>query len=104
MEIRVRFDGGPINGEMALSDSLEDVKVFFPPNDRSVLIYKRDPMQDELTYYYDPALSAKGTADYDRVSEYFRGERSSILAWVEQPDTDETTTPFSDTPIPGDEQ
>lgn len=89
MEIRIRFEGGPIDGEVARSDSLEDVKAFFPPLDRSVLIYKRDPMRDELTYYFDLELSMKANNRYDATVAFFTKERPSILSWEDVPEKEE---------------
>lgn len=83
MEIRVRFVGGPIDGEAARVTSLREVQVFFPPTERVVIMYRRDPMVDELVYTYDLPLSTKATEQYDKVREYFNGEEPSVVAWEE---------------------
>lgn len=88
MEIRIRFEGGPIDGEVARSDSLQDVKVFFPTGERSVLIYRRDPLRDELTYYFDLEMSMRANDKYDETVAYFSKESPSIVAWEDPPESE----------------
>lgn len=95
MEIRIRFVGGPIDGEVATTDRLQDIKVFFPPADRRVLMYRRDPMEEELEYHYDSQLSQQATEQYDKVKAFFDGERPGSLTFIEPP----PLPPFSDQEI-----
>lgn len=96
MELRVKFVGGPLDGEVGLVERLDDVKVFFPPRDRQVLMYRRD----ELTYRYDLELSQKATKQYDATIQFFDTKKPTVNKFVERtPADDEPEEKFSDTPI-----
>jgi hypothetical protein len=69
VEIRIRFMGGPLHGQIAKTDSLDQVKVFFNTQERTVLAYTREnetgylfnkPMSDGLTDKYDEAFQRWG--------------------------------------------
>ena len=95
MEIRIKFVGGPIDGEVATTDRLQDIKVFFPPLDRIVLMYRRNPLDEELVYHYNKELSDRATEQYDKVKNYFDGERPGSLPFLDPP-APEKIQPFSD--------
>lgn len=102
MEIRISFVGGPMDGMTAVSDGLNEVKVFFPPDTREVLAYKRDPSIDELSYIYDHRLSRELMANYDKTREFFNTKIPASLRIEDGgPDVMDTDNIFSDGPITG---
>lgn len=62
MRIKIKFEGGPLHGQFAMTASLPEAQVFFPPADRIVLLYVRE---NETQYIYDHLKSAKLTDIYD---------------------------------------
>lgn len=108
MEIRIRFEGGPIDGEAAKTTALQAFKVFFPPTERRVIVYRRNPLKDELLYSFDSAMSDTLTAKYDQTKAWFdQNEEPGVVAWeepeelteLEPGEGEDKIIPFSDTPI-----
>lgn len=95
MEIRVKFEGGPLDGEYGVVDRLDEVKVFFPPNERTVLMYRRN----ELIYSYDLELSKKATEQYDATIQFFDLRKPTVNRFIDPPADAEPEETFSDTPI-----
>jgi hypothetical protein len=61
MEIRIRFRGGPLDGEAGYTTFLKPLRVFFVDESRTALAYVRD----ETTYIFDPLKSKIFTEDFD---------------------------------------
>jgi hypothetical protein len=86
MELRVKFAGGPMDGMTALTDGLDEMKVFFNDEDRRVICYFR---ADELLYAYDHGRSVKLTAIYDDAKAEITQKEPSSIRWDEQAETEE---------------
>ncbi len=68
MEIRITFADGPLHGQIAFTDKLDQIKVFFPPRDKQVLVYKRE---SEAEYRYHHGMSRRMTERYDESVAWF---------------------------------
>lgn len=62
MRVKIQFKGGPLHDQFAMTASLPEAQVFFPPADRLVLLYVRE---NETIYVYDHLKSKKLTDIYD---------------------------------------
>jgi hypothetical protein len=69
MEIRIRFENGPMHGQTALTDRLDDIKVFFPTNDRRVFVYQRT--EEATVYDFNRDISDNMTERYDESKAWF---------------------------------
>ena len=74
MDIRVQFHGGPMHLMYSRVESLNDVKAFFPPAERRIIVYRRDPMICELCYFFDLDLSTGLTEKYDEAFALFNNK------------------------------
>lgn len=95
MEVRIRFDGGDYHGQSALTDGLDEVKVFFIQPDRRVLAYKR---HNETSYIFSQDVSERMTDGYDKALAYFAKEQLSSIRFEDEAGPIEPID-FSDTPI-----
>lgn len=82
MEIRIEFVGGPLDGQTALTDGLDEIKVFFPPNERKVLAYVKF---NEIVYAYDTDYSKRLTDVYDATVEFFGKHEPASLRFDQDP-------------------
>lgn len=89
MHVRVKFAGGPLDGQSAQTNGLSEVRVFFPPSERRVIAYWR---ADELLYAYDHDMSMKLTAIYDEAKAHFAAKTPSHLMFDDAPFSDEPIT------------
>lgn len=62
MEIQVKFEGGPLDGNLAMTDKLDKLKMFFDDRQKLVLVYVRT---NEVEYVYDFIKSKALTTNYD---------------------------------------
>jgi hypothetical protein len=76
MEIKIRFNGGPLHGTSAMTDGLDECKVFFDDRQRQVTLYSRI---DELVYQYDHTVSTNLSAMYDEAKKELLAAPTSNL-------------------------
>lgn len=76
--VLVTFVRGPLHLIQARMTWIPEVEVFTDPRDNTVYAYKRE----ELVYYYDLALSAKLTLNYEGVRELFRNNTVDVTGEV----------------------
>jgi hypothetical protein len=81
MEIRITFDGGDYHGQSALTDGLDEIKVFFLPLDRRVLAYRR---YNETGYIFSQDVSERMTEGYDKALAYFSKEPLSSIRFEDE--------------------
>jgi hypothetical protein len=82
VELRIRFKGGPLDGEIGRTDRLDPLKVFFEDRQRRVLVY----VKDETDYLYDPVKSKGLTEKYDEAKERIMGGRPPASLKFETPE------------------
>lgn len=80
MEIEILLQGGELSGQVAYTDGLDDLKVFFFPATRQVEAYMR---VNEVEYHFDKKLSDAITARYDEAVFFFAGEPLSSIRFAE---------------------
>jgi hypothetical protein len=81
MELRVSFDGGPLHRQTALTDGLDEFKIFFPPNERQILAYRR---MNETTYVYSQHISEELTKRYDKAKARFASQSTSTIRFEDE--------------------
>lgn len=88
MEIPVKFKGGPIGGQLAMTDKLDRMKCFFDDKARVCLVYVRE---DELEYVYDFIKSKTLTTNYDAAKASVMSNPAPSLRFfdVVEPETEE---------------
>lgn len=90
MRIRIKFGGGPLDGMESLTQSLPELKIFFPPRDRLVLVYRR---VDELKYGFSAELSRDLTTIYDAAREKFGQAGPGVEQWEPGEDDEDYSEP-----------
>lgn len=85
MEVTVKFAGGPLDGAEALTDGLDEAKIFFDERDKRVSLYIRI---DELVYAYSHQQSVQLTDRYDDTKAFFAPKEAASLRFLE-PDADD---------------
>lgn len=101
MEIRISFAGGDYDGMSAMTDGLDEIKVFFPVGTRAVFAYRRF---NETIYAYSEDMSSRMTEGYDQTRTYYFGrEMSSIRFEDEVGPIEPVEFNFSDEPIDEDD-
>lgn len=68
MRIRISFHGGPLNGMESRTTELPPLKLFWPPREKTIVVYRRE---NETDYLYSPDLSGDLTAIYDQAKAKF---------------------------------
>ncbi len=100
MEVKAKFQAGPLHGQWALTVTLDQVKVFFEERTREVNVYVH---QGDGDYLWSPDMSRGLTAKYDAALAKF-GANPPTLRF---PDVDPfpRVELFSEVPIdePGEE-
>jgi hypothetical protein len=89
MEIKVWFLGGPLGGQMAMTDHLDRMKCFFDDRQRLALVYIRE---NETDYVYDLKRSQSFTKVYDKAKAEVMASPAPSLRFFDE-------RPFSDTEI-----
>jgi hypothetical protein len=74
MELPIYFSGGPLDGQAAMTESLDEVKLFFNSAGKQVYAYRR---LDELVWRYEPSMSVQLSQIYDHTFERF-GSASTV--------------------------
>lgn len=85
MEVTVKFAGGPLDGAEALTDKLDEAKIFFDERGRLISLYVRI---DELVYAYSHVQSTQLTERYDETKAFFAPKEAASLRFLD-PDSDD---------------
>lgn len=72
--VSVTFINGPLHLIAAKMDWIPELEIFTDERDQTVYAYQRD----ELTYYFNPELSAQLTEKYPEVKKVFRENEVEI--------------------------
>lgn len=68
MRIKICFHGGPLHGMTSSTSGLPQLKLFWPPLEKRVLVYQKE---NETEYLFSKLISDSLTAVYDAAKERF---------------------------------